>query len=232
MIRSTSLVLALLTLVACSSSAADADSDTATIAKSCTKSSCDQRMEDDHTACSRCMDACFGASYDCDSSSACKASCGSSRPCNDSERKTCVEEGFTLALPEHADAALETACESVVARAHSCSWQIGTINCTTNAHTERLELVDAYSCIAALPCDTTDEALQACQPAATDFGDKFCAAMSEHCSDFCDSDLRNALNHEGGWLKDSLIAAAMTCAGQDTCGDARDCFEAWVTGAF
>ncbi len=46
------------------------------LTRSCGKTACDRKSEVANSYCGACLSACSSASYDCDPSRACKASCG------------------------------------------------------------------------------------------------------------------------------------------------------------
>lgn len=232
MLRSTVLLLAAAVSLAAVTGCSSADDPEMTkVEKSCVKTACDARMNRDSQACSACMDACFNASFDCDPSERCEISCGSSSTCSDSERSECVEQGFTVELPAAKSDALADACRRMFARNDECGVRtapFSAYDCEIWAKTERPERAKDYECVAALPCDDDGAS---CEVAPSDFGDRLCDAMSATCDGFCTDDVRAALNLQGAWLKDGVMQAAMTCAKQESCGDARECFQAWTSAA-
>lgn len=221
--------LALVAVAGCSS---EEDGDMTKVSKSCVKTACDVLHDRDSQACSACTSACFSASFDCDPSERCAISCGESSKCSDSDRATCKEEGFTVELPKTKSAALADACKRMFARHEACgvnTTPFSSFDCETWAKTERPERATDYDCVAGLPCEEDESA---CAVAPTDFGDRLCDAMAATCEDaFCDDGTRETLNLHGAWLKDSVMQAAMSCAGQETCGDARACLQAWASAA-
>lgn len=199
------------------------------VEETCLKNQCDEMQATSANACSQCISACASASFDCDSSRSCAVSCGGKGPtCTDSDRDTCVERGFKATLPTTKSDAVAAACDEMFVRARLC----GAINassapCEAWAKAERPEVAANYECIAALACGEDESS---CEPPATDFGERFCDAMDAICGEVsCTEEQRAIINQDGGWLKESVQAAALACAAQSTCGDAQACMAAWIT---
>lgn len=200
----------------------------------CLQTVCDLRQSEDASACSRCLSACSGASFDCDPSDSCAISCGSDPiECSDSDRNACAQSGFKASLPTTKSVELGDACKRMFDHAEQCGMQTNgrtPFDCDVWAKTERPELAATYDCVAALPCD--DDGTTSCAVSPTDFGDRVCNAMDSLCgSAFCTDEQRDILNGDGGWLKESVMNAAIECTKQPTCGDAKGCFDAWVNAA-
>jgi len=236
MLRKTSLVLLLLSLsapVGCSSATATDDPDATRITKTCGKTRCDALRAKDSQACSRCLSACSDSAASCNPGSACSISCGRPTECTEDDRAECVSTGFEVTLPETKSEALEKACLSSLARNARCGTDTTQTaeHCAVWARTERPERATAYDCAAALPCNATAADASACAIPPTDFGARLCAALDAKCGPSCSNEVRAALDMHGGWLRDSVMHAAMECTQQPSCSEAKACFEAWASAA-
>jgi hypothetical protein len=200
------------------------------ITKGCTKTACDERMQRDGDACSRCMNACLSADFDCDPSESCSISCGESSTCTDNDRSTCVQQGFHVEPSQDKSDELATACQGAFAHVvDECHLTFGSNYtssvCDTWARVERPERAADYDCITKVPCDGD---FSQCGPAGTTFGDDLCTALAAKCPGVCDSDRLKLLDLDGAWFRDDVAAAVNGCANQDACEDVRSCFEAWI----
>lgn len=223
-----SLPIVVVASAACSAAQGEEEASAMRIDKVCIETACDAKHKRDSEACSRCMNACFGASFDCDSRQACKVSC-SSTSCRDEERATCEEEGFRAELGERIDDEVEVACVRLFDHLDSCQVTLRGVDalaCQTWAKTHRSEVAGVYDCIVEAGC-TGD--VSACELAPTTLGDDVCDGIASTCGEEkCSSETREALNGLGGVLRDDVAAAARYCASRDGCGDAMECFNAWV----
>jgi hypothetical protein len=217
--------------VGCSS--AEPESNAVSITKSCKQSACEEKKEASSGYCSRCLSACSSASYSCNPSTACTASCsGSNTYCTDDDRARCVSQSFELALPHAADAEVEAACRRSFAHVAEC--ELATDHdasvCATWAKVERPEVAKTYDCTAKAACA---DLATACPMPETTFGDELCDALEAKCESatVCGAAVRTKLNGAGGWLRDDVKQVAMGCASQDTCNNAQRCFQGWADGA-
>ncbi len=189
-------------------------------------------MASEGRACASCQSACFSAGYDCDPSDACDYSCEDIAPCGDWESE-CTLEGFEVALPNNPSEEIERACAQLDAHLGACGFgdEISSDDCRRFAVTERPEMAAQYECVATLSCEelTDPDAAARCAVPPSTFGDTLCARMGGICPEGgCNSGTAESLNHVGAFLREDAKDAAMRCAGQDTCDEAVDCFEAWA----
>ncbi|MDB5214866.1 MAG: hypothetical protein JWO86_2793 [Myxococcaceae bacterium] len=217
-------------LAGCSSSSAAKPA----IEKTCVKTACDQRTAHDDQACSSCLDACSGASYTCNSSSACALSCGSSSECSDSERSQCVQQGFTVRVDHEPSAEVLAACNRAFDQLESCQLEIpGTDRsaCALWAKAEKPETARLYDCVATKACTADDRS--DCELPATTLGDDFCDALEAKCGAplgvYCNGDDRKTLNDNGAWWREDVVALTKSCLSYPTCDDALECHLAWRT---
>jgi hypothetical protein len=215
-----------ISLQACGSSSHEVQSSTMHLEKRCRKTHCDVILEIDGQSCSRCLSACF-ASDVCDSTSACKASCGPSRGCSEAERNECTDSGYVADLPKTASPELEKACDAAVRHFATCGWSVNeTVDCRSLSAVERPELAERYDCMAQVPCEAAD--LTACNVAPTTFGDELCGEGAKSCPGLCTDDVRQMLNAEGAWLRTDVLDAARQCVKADACSDVSDCLRTWL----
>ena len=224
------LVTITASLAGCSSEG-DHERTAMSVEKTCLQTQCDAKMRRDAEACSRCRSACFDAMdyYDCDPSSACKASC-SDEPtsCTDSDRTTCVQQGFTAKLADEPSAGVEAACVRFIDHFEACGKEHlhGSDICATWAKVQRPEAAQAYDCAVAAGCDGDTSA---CSPPATTFGQEVCDAIDATCGEpQFGPNARAALDALSGWFRDDVLAAGRRCAAETSCGDAVECWTAWV----
>lgn len=204
------------------------------IAKMCLETECDAIHRRSGEACSRCMNACMNASFSCDPSRSCAISCSSrGSTCSDDERTSCNAEGFRADLGERTSPEVEAACIRFFDHLDNCEVEIAGLDrtvCATWAKVERPEVAKLYDCAIARGC--SGDSSESCSAPTTTLGDEVCDAMAATCGDtVCSPETRAALNENGGWLRDDVTAAAKACAAQSSCGDAQDCFRAWVEAA-
>jgi hypothetical protein len=209
---------------ACSSSPPD----TMALTKGCMKTKCDVRTDADSRRCNDCMDACFGASYDCDASSACSASCSLTK-CTDAESSTCEETGFKATLPKTKSDELDAACKKMVEHATTCGWSgvPQASDCDVFAVTELPERASAYSCLATTDCKSDPAA---CAIAPSTLGQTVCANADKVCGStgsVCTAELSDYLDMEGSWLRSDVKEALTSCTRQSSCDDVKSCFHAW-----
>jgi hypothetical protein len=212
-------------LQACSGNP-DAPSGDMKIHKECLKTVCAARAEEHASACSRCLNACSGASYDCDPDTACHYSCSDSSDCSSDQ---CDTEGFKVTLPNNPSPELAAACGRERQHVGECGYETKNIDCTTYSEVERPEMAKFYDCVAMLSCDdlTNKDVLATCAPPDSTFGAELCSTLDAKCGGTCsDADVA-AINAEGAWLRDDAKSAAKSCASQDACGDVKDCLSAW-----
>jgi hypothetical protein len=204
----------------------DAPSSEMKLHKECLKTVCAARAEQNSNACSRCLDVCSSASYDCDPSRECEVSCGDTSDCSSD---ACEDEGFKATLPNNPSAEILAACGRERAHVSECGYEAKNIDCTTYSKVERPEMAPYYDCVAMLSCDdlANKDAVAKCEPATTTFGDDLCAKLEAKCAGTCSDDVRAALDAEGPWLRDDAKSAAASCANQSTCGDVGECLSAW-----
>jgi hypothetical protein len=216
-------------LAGCSSSSDGAP--VKTIEKVCTKTACDAKESRDSSACSRCLDACSGASYNCDSSSACALSCGSSSDttCSDSERSQCIQQSIVVHLNEEPSAELLASCGRMFDHLTSCHLEIRgktKAACAVWAKVEKAENARYYDCITNLGCssDVSD-----CQPPTTTLGEEICDALNAKVGSdtFCNAKERVELDENGAWWKDDVIAVERSCLALPDKDDAVRCHWAW-----
>ena len=209
-------------------------SDHMKINEACLKTQCDENQDDGNSACNACMDACMGASYDCDPSSACEESC-SPRDCSDSDRNTCVDEGWKVVQANDPSSDVESACESFLQHVSSCGYQSNATSsdCARYAANESPDVaVQAYQCMSAVDCGSLGDgtSLVACAPAPTTFGDEICNALATSCpNQACSSDYQAELDADAAWLRSDALDAARTCLSQASCDETRNCLSAWVS---
>jgi hypothetical protein len=201
------------------------------IRERCEMTKCERRMQNDSSACERCLDACFSASYSCDSTSACKSSCASSKPCREWESE-CASTSYEVILPNDPSPEIAVACQRWIAHIEECGFQpaLPASACDVFASTEKSEMVAFYDCVAALSCDdlTSEQATATCLPPPSTFGDELCSTISAVCgiSDWCGDDWRLELDIAGAFLRDDAKAAAFWCTEQG-CDGGRECIWAW-----
>jgi hypothetical protein len=105
----------------------------------------------------------------------------------------------------------------------ACGVDVRQAKCGTYAKTERREVAEVYTCIAALPCDASEEAHKACITLApSDFGTRLCNALGEAIA--CSAQDEADLNEHGAWLRDDVKNAALECADAT---NPKDCIRAW-----
>lgn len=214
---------------ACGSSSEDVAPTGMRVDKICVKTECDAKRDDDNKACSRCLDACLDASYACDPSSACRHSCsGKAATCSDEERATCAEETFKAEVGSAASAPLEAACKRFLDHVVGCGVtlrpNLDSSVCSTWAKAEKPEMAAVYDCYANTPCGEKDT----CAPPETTLGKELCDGLAGKCgAAVCTEQGLEALNRDGSWLRDDVIAAAKSCVAQESCDDAKECFVAW-----
>jgi hypothetical protein len=204
------------------------------ISEQCLKTQCDETQDDGNSACNACMDACMSASYDCDPSSACDFSC-SPRDCSDTDRNTCVDQGYKVVQANNPSSDVLTACEAAIQHISSCGYQSNATasDCSRYAANESPEVaVPAYQCMASVDCGSLNDgtSLAACAPAPTTFGDDICSALATSCPDqACSSDYQSELDADAAWLRSDALDAARTCLSQPSCSETRQCLSAWVS---
>jgi hypothetical protein len=199
------------------------------IEKVCTKTACDAKESRDSSACSSCLDACFGASYSCDASSACRLSCGTSSSCSDSERSQCLQQSIVVHLNDQPSAELLASCTRMFDHLTSCQLEIAgktKAACAVWAKVEKAENARYYDCVANKDC-TTD--VSDCQPPTTTLGDEICDALNAKVGSdaFCNAKERKELNENGAWWNDDVIAVERACLALPEKGDAAECHRAW-----
>lgn len=113
--------------------------------KSCAQTRCDSMSAEGSNACVTCLSACASASYNCNGSSACKASCSEREVhCSEADQTECVKTSFTAALPENASGELEAACNRLRVHTIACGLDPqGAEACRRFARVERPELSTA-----------------------------------------------------------------------------------------
>ncbi len=221
----------LLPVSGCSTSNADAPK---AIEKVCTKTACDEKMSRDDSSCSRCLDACTSASYDCDPSSACELSCSSNDAptCSDSERSQCVSQNFVVRVNDAPSSEVLAACNRMFDHLDSCKLEIpGKTRsiCAVWAKAEKPENAATYDCVANKGCK---DDLSDCATPVTTLGDEFCSVAAtckgtpmdmKSCQYFWGKDL----NGNGTVWRDDVLALDKTCLGYASCDDLGSCHEAW-----
>lgn len=212
------------TIQACSGDP-DAPGGEMKIRKECLETVCGARAKQNADACSRCLSACSGASYNCDSSRACSFSCGS----RDCDSEACQTEGFKVVLPNNPSAELLAACNREFTHVRECGYKLEG-SCATFAAVELPARATNYDCVASLECAslTDKDAVAACEPAVSTFGDELCAKMNDKCPGSCSSDQQELLNLEGAWLRPDVMSTGSSCANQESCSDAQDCLSAFL----
>lgn len=229
--------LALFSLLAVCAAACAEDpstpSDHMKVYQACLETRCDANQQSGTSACQACMSACSSASYDCDFTTACSASC-SPRECSDYDESDCLEQGFKVVLPDNPSAEVLAACNRELARVADCGYSTSSTaaDCARYAAVELPERAANYDCVAQLDCSSlTDHgALASCDPPASAFGDELCASLAAACpSNGCSSDRQALLDAEGAWVRPDALDAARTCLSQATCSDMADCLGHWVS---
>lgn len=219
------ITAALGVLTACSSSQEAASG--MRVEKTCLKTACNEKEED--SSCSRCLAACSAASYSCDSSIACRVSCGSREECSDDERSRCVSEAFVVRTADEPNADLLAACERMFDHLRGCEREIpGKTKsvCAEWAKVEKPETAQTYECVVKKGCggDVTT-----CAPPPSMVGAELCDGLGAKCAvTWCTPDMRKALNSGGAAWKDDVIAAARSCLSLPVCIEARACLQSWV----
>ena len=199
--------------------------------ETCKQTQCDQLQEEGNSACNACESACFGASYDCDPSSACEESC-STRDCSDYDRSTCVDQGYEVVFANNPDPSIADACNAALSAIAACGYSTGTTagDCARYAKTESADLaVPAYQCIAQLDCSVMTDAssMAACAPQPSTFGDDFCAALATSCqSQACDA---GTLDADAAWMRSDTLDAARSCLSAPSCDETSQCISAWLS---
>lgn len=215
----------------CSSSTAEQEAPPGMrIDKVCVETACDAKHKRDNDACSRCMNACFDASFNCDPSQSCKASC-STTSCRDEERSRCEKEGFRAELGTWSNDEVEAACQRVFDHFDSCQIELpgldGDMACFKWARTHRPEAAQVFDCFVEAGCSGD---VSACELPSTTLGDEVCEGIASVCGEtLCTPATKDALNAIGALVRDDVAAALRYCAAQESCGDAIECFDAWVT---
>ena len=188
----------MLPLAACSSSTSDAPP---AIAKTCTKTVCDERTSVD-----------------------------SSATCSSEELSQCVQQGFTVRIDDAPSADVLAACGRMFDKFESCNVHVeGKTKsiCAIWAKVEKPENAQFYDCIANKGCN--DE-LSDCATPTTDFGDDLCNRMAAKCGStvgtLCDTAWRQPLD-DGAWRGD-IISLGRKCLDYPGCGDVVGCVIAWT----
>lgn len=204
------------------------------IGKTCLESVCAHKQKSAEDACFSCTSSC-SSNWRCDLSR-CDSICDIDS-CSDSEKNTCENEGFKVTLANNPSPELLAACQREFAHIAECGYKanVTAAACANYAAVELPERAANYDCVAQLPCEslTDANALAACEPAPTTFGDEVCAQMNARCPNSCVAQVIDNTNKEGAWLRPDALAAARSCATQETCRDMGDCWAAWthaVTG--
>ena len=209
-------------------------SDHMKIYEGCKQTQCDVYQEDGSSECSACESACFGASYDCDPSSACDSSC-SPRECSDYDRNTCVDEGWQVVPANNPSASIANECNAMLDHIASCGYTSSQTpsDCQRYAENEAADVVvPVYQCVAQLDCSALGDAssLAACDPAPATFGDDFCASLASACpSQACSSDLQTELDQDAAWLRSDALDAARSCLSATSCDETRSCLSTWIS---
>lgn len=227
--------LAIASVLAFTAAACAVDPSTPTdhmkVYETCKQTQCDQLQEEGSSACNACESACFGASYDCDPSSACEESC-SPRDCSDYDRSTCVDQGYEVVFANNPDPSISDACNAALAAIAACGYSTSTTadDCARYATTESVDLaVPAYQCIAQLDCSAMTDAatFAACAPQPSTFGDDFCAALATSCpSKACDA---NKLDADAAWMRSDALDAGRSCLSAPSCDETSQCISAWLS---
>lgn len=196
--------------------------------KECSQTRCGAMRAEVNGYCSACLSACSSAGYNCDSSTACDASCGDHDvSCSDAEQSECVKTKFTAALPDNANREVEAACNRARARVTSCGQEaVPPAVCTLMGKVERAEVSTTYDCMAKQPCDAD---MEICALPTTTLGDELCAGGNQQCTGLCNDETQAYLNDAGAWFRPGVQQAARGCLAQASCTDVRKCFNAWLT---